>query len=67
MGILQKFQLVVRENDFIEVGISQEGTTSWFSKANANMRLCVDGLTNSATVFWATGPAQSSNARKTRH
>jgi hypothetical protein len=58
MGILRRFRSVIRENDFIEVGESQYGTTSWFRKASANMRLCVDGVTNSATVFWASGPGQ---------
>ncbi len=58
MEILRSFRSVVRENDFIEVGACQDGTTSWFSKASANMRLCVDGVTNSATVFWSSGPGQ---------
>jgi predicted ATP-dependent Lon-type protease len=58
MGILRRFRSVVRENDFIEVGECQDGTTSWFRKASANMRLCVDGVTNSATVFWASSPGQ---------
>ena len=61
MGILQKFKLVVRENDFVEVSKSKDGTTAWFTKAGVNMRLCIDGLTNSATVFWVTGPAKLSS------
>jgi predicted ATP-dependent Lon-type protease len=58
MGILPRFRSVVRDNDFIEVGECQDGTTSWFRKASTNMRLCVDGVTNSATVFWASSPGQ---------
>jgi hypothetical protein len=58
MGILQKFKSVVRENDFVKVGECRDGTTSWFSKASANMRLCVDGVTNSATVFCGCGPGR---------
>ena len=58
MEIRHSFRSVVRENDFIEVGECQDGTTSWFSKGSANMRLCVDGVTNSATVFWANSPGQ---------
>ena len=58
MGILHRFRSVVRDNDFIEVGECQDGTTSWFRKASTNMRLCVDGVTNSATVFWASSPGQ---------
>ena len=58
MGILQKFRLIVRENDFVEVSKSKDGTTAWFRKTGANMRLCIDGLTNSATIFWTIGPAK---------
>ena len=58
MEILVKFRSVVRENDFVEVGACQDGTTSWFSKASANMRLCLDAVTNSATVFWGCGRGQ---------
>jgi hypothetical protein len=61
MGILQRFKLVVRENDFVEVRRSKDGTAAWFSNTNASMRLCIDGLTNSATVFWTTGPAKLSS------
>jgi hypothetical protein len=58
MGIPYSFRSVVRENDFIEIGECQDGTTSWFTKTSTNMRLCVDGVTNSATVFWSSGPGQ---------
>jgi hypothetical protein len=61
MGIIQKFKLVIRENDFVEVRKSEDGTTAWFKKASSNMRLCIDDLTNSATVFWEAGPAQLSS------
>ena len=61
MGTFQELKLIVRENNFVEVRRSKDGTTAWFSKASANMRLCVDGLTNSATVFWAAGPAKLSS------
>jgi hypothetical protein len=61
MGIIQKFKLVIRENDLVEVRKSEDGTTAWFKKASSNMRLCTDDLTNSATVFWEAGPAQLSS------
>ena len=61
MGILQRFKLVVRENDFVEVRRSKDGTAAWFSNTNASMRLCIDGLTNSATVFWTIGPSKLSS------
>ena len=58
METFQELKLVVRENDFVEVRRSKDGTTAWFSKASANMRLCLDVLTNSATVFWTSGPSK---------
>ena len=33
MGLFQKFRLVVRENDFVEVRRSKDGTEAWFSNA----------------------------------
>ena len=61
METFQGLKLVVRENDFVEGRRSKNGTTAWFSKTSANMRLCIDGLTDSATVFWTTGPAKLSS------
>jgi hypothetical protein len=61
MGTFQELKSVVRENDFVEVRRSIDGTTAWFIKTGANMRLCIDGLTNSATVFWTIGPAKLSS------
>src|ERR1700686_2627044 len=43
MGTFQELKSVVRENDFVEVRRSKDGTTAWFSKTGANMRLCIDG------------------------
>jgi len=61
MGTFQELKVIVRENDFVEVRRSKDGTAAWFSKTSDNMRLCIDGLTNSATVFWTTGPAKLSS------
>ena len=64
MEKLQEFQSAARENDFIEVGESEGGSTVWFRKATpdastgVHKRLCVDSLTNSATVFWEIVPAK---------
>ena len=65
MGTIQNLKLVLRENDFVEVRRSEDGTIAWFCKTSANMRLCIDILTNSATVFWTPGPAKLSS--KTFH
>ena len=64
MEKLQEFQSVARENGFIEVGESEQGSAVWFRNATADAgtdvhkRLCIDSLTNSATVFWETVPAK---------
>jgi hypothetical protein len=64
MEILQQLRSAVRENGFIEVGESRDGSAAWFRKvtpdANTSVhkRLSIDSLTNSATVFWETAPTQ---------
>jgi hypothetical protein len=64
MEILQQLRSAVRENGFIEVGKSHDGSAAWFRKAipdantSVHKRLCIDSLTNSATVFWETTPTQ---------
>lgn len=62
MEKLQEFQSAARDNGFIEVGESEEGSAVWFRNATpdkgteVHKRLCIDSLTNSATVFWETVP-----------
>ena len=64
MKTLKQFRSAVRENGFIEVGESHDGSAAWFRKAtpdantSVHKRLSIDGLTNSATVFWETAPTQ---------
>jgi hypothetical protein len=64
MEKLQGFQSVARENGFIEVAESDEGSAVWFRNAtpdtgtDVHKRLCIDGLTNRATVFWETVPTK---------
>jgi hypothetical protein len=61
---VKDFQSVARESGFVEIGEADEGTVLWFRNATADAgsavhkRLCVDSLTNSATVFWETVPAK---------
>jgi hypothetical protein len=65
---LKDFQSVARESGFVEVGDADEGSVLWFRNATpdagsaVHKRLCVDSLTNSATVFWETGPAAKLNS-----
>jgi hypothetical protein len=62
MEKLQEFQCAARDNGFIEVGESEEGSTVWFRNTtpdagtDVHKRLCIDSLTNSATVFWESVP-----------
>lgn len=58
MQKLQEFQIAARNNGFVDVEETEDGTVLWLRKptANAEDRMCIDSLTNSATVFWATIP-----------
>jgi len=58
MDRLQEFQTTVLESGFVVVGETAEGTVLWLKKATAKAedRICLDSLTNSATVYWATLP-----------
>ena len=69
---IKDFQLVAQERGFVEVGKAEEGTVLWFRNAAADAgsavhkRLCVDSLTNSATVFWETAPSAKLNSMSFR-
>lgn len=58
MNKLKAFQDIARKNGFADVEETDDGTVLWLSRptANAEDRMCVDSVTNSATVFWATIP-----------
>jgi hypothetical protein len=58
MERLQEFQTIAREGGFVVVEESEEGTVLWLKKATAEAedRICLDSLSNSATVYWATLP-----------
>jgi len=64
MEKLQEFQSAARDNGFLEVGESEQGSAVWFRKTtpdketDVHKRLCIDSLTNSATLFWETLPAK---------
>jgi hypothetical protein len=68
MHSLKDFQAVARESGFVEVGDADGGTVLWFRNSTADTgsavhkRLCVDSLTNSATVFWETQPSAKLNS-----
>jgi hypothetical protein len=58
MEKLTAFQDVARKNGFVDVEETEEGTVLWLRRptAIAEDRMCIDSVTNSATVFWATIP-----------
>ena len=58
MEKLKAFQDVARDNGFVEAEETEDGTVLWLKKPTADTeeRMCVDSLTDSVTVFWATIP-----------
>jgi len=58
MNALKEFQDVARRNGFVDAEETDEGTVLWLRRptTNAEDRLCIDSVTKSATVFWATIP-----------
>jgi hypothetical protein len=61
MHKLQEFQCAARENGYAAVNEFECGNTVWLRKAapdvgtDVHKRLCIDSLTDSATVFWQSG------------
>jgi len=61
---LQAFQAAAREGGFVQVEESEEGTVLWFRKeasdtaSETHQRMCMDSLTNSVTVYWASVPGK---------
>jgi hypothetical protein len=64
MHKLQLFQAAAREGGFVEVNKAANGTVLWLKKSPPDkaqgtpVRMCIDSLTNSATVFWKTVPGK---------
>jgi hypothetical protein len=62
MTKLQQFESAARENGYVEINEYDEGNAAWFRKAtpdagtDVHKRLCIDSLTDSATIFWQTAP-----------
>lgn len=58
MERLQEFQIIAREGGFVVVEESEEDTVLWLKKktVEAEDRICLDSLANSATAYWATIP-----------
>jgi hypothetical protein len=64
MNKLEQFQSAAREYGYVETNEYDGGDAAWFRKAtpdagtDVHKRLCIDRLTDSATVFWQTVPSQ---------
>jgi len=62
--MLQAFQVAARWYGFIAVNETDDGSAAWFRNAlpdlesSVHKRLCIDGITNSATVYWETAGAK---------
>jgi hypothetical protein len=64
MHKLQLFHAAAQEGGFVEVNEAANGTVLWLKKSPPDkaqgtpVRMCIDSLTNSATVFWKTVPGK---------
>ncbi len=64
MENLQDFQIAARGDGFIEVPDGEDRNVAWFRNVlpdpntNVHKRLCIDGVTKSATVYWETAGAK---------
>ena len=62
MGELQSFQVVARQRGFTQINESGGGTVLWLGRKapdtarETHQRMCIDRLTNRATVYWMTFP-----------
>jgi hypothetical protein len=61
---LQEFRTAAHENGYDEINGNVDGSIVWLRKATPDIgtevhkRLCIDSITDSATVFWQTVPAK---------
>ncbi|MGB9465498.1 MAG: hypothetical protein WBR10_10320 [Candidatus Acidiferrum sp.] len=58
MQKLKEFQDAAHKNGFVDVEETEDGTVLWLKKptTDAEDRMCIDSMTNSVTIFWATIP-----------
>jgi hypothetical protein len=64
MTRVRAFQVAANEDGFVEVNRVEDGSAVWLRSklpdvgTNFHKRLCLDGLTHSATIYWQTVGAQ---------
>lgn len=62
MGRSQSFRAAAIEAGFVEVNRSPDGTVQWLRNSTpetgeeTHKSVCIDILTNSATVYWMSAP-----------
>jgi hypothetical protein len=67
MERLQAFQTAARQSGFVKERESEEGTVLWLRKIaphdvrDLHQRMCIDGVTNSVTVYWMAIPGKVSS------
>ncbi len=58
MELVQALQVAALKCGFVEMNECGDGTVLWFKRATidaatgTHRRMCIDSLTNSATVYW---------------
>ncbi len=61
---VQGLRNAARQGGFVEVNGAEEGNVLWLRRSKPEsgretyQRMCVDGLTNSATVYWTDLPGK---------
>jgi hypothetical protein len=64
---LQAFQTAARQSGFVKERESKEGNVLWLRKIapydarDTHQRMCIDGVTNSVTVYWMAIPGKVSS------
>jgi hypothetical protein len=62
-GRMQAFQTAAREGGFVEINQYAHGSVRWLCRKapdtarETHERMCIDGVTNSVTVYWMGIPA----------
>jgi phage tail sheath gpL-like len=64
MQVLQAFQVAARWHGFIPLNEADDGSAVWLRnvlpdvESSVHKRLCIDAITNSATLYWETAGAK---------
>jgi hypothetical protein len=72
MEVIRAFEVAALKSGFVEMDECGDGTVVWLRRASADavtearQRMCIDTLTNSATVYWTNlrGKTESKTFRR---